>query len=373
MQKKPKISIKTGKNGLKEIQSDWNKLVDLLSPKRFFHYFEWYESYIDALEKNLESFFFILIKNDTDVEGIIPLIKRKEGFFNILELPHHAHLPLRDIIYPDCNQTKESIENLIEYLASLKGFNWDFIRFSCLLPDSCGLKFFEKYSGTKFVRKINTCDYIPIQPYEKIEANLSRNMRNQLKRARKKAKAIGKLHNESFQTLSELSKAFQILLDLESSGWKGMAGTKTAIICNEKLLNFYNLLLKGFSIFEASRIDILFVDTLPIAGQLGFVIGDTCYQLKIGYNEEMSHISPGNLHIELLLKKFAQDQKLKYFNLVSGANQKWHKKWKPSSYDTYEVIVFNRTFKGYLALAYFKTKEFLKPYYHAYIKKYRLS
>lgn len=365
---KQNIRIETGKNGFKKIQKDWNEVIKKLSNKRFFHYSEWYESYIEALEKNLESLFFIVIENYTVTEAIIPLKKTKSACFEILELPTHNHLTLRDIIFPECFQTNESIKNLVKYLISYKKIKWDFIRFSCLLPDSCALKAVNKYSGLKVVRKKSTCCYIPIQSFEKIEANLSQNMRKQLKRARKRSKTIGELHHESFQTLSELAKGFPIFCDLEASGWKGIKGTGSAIKCNENLIKFYNSLLNRFSEYGASKIDILYIDDRPISGELQLIINNTTYLLKGGYDEAMGHISPGQLLRELLLKTYAQKQKIKCFNLVSGEYILDHKRWKPSTYDTYEVVIFNRTLKALLAYSYIKAKEFIKPFYRSFIK-----
>jgi len=366
--KKQNIRIETGKNGFEKIQNDWSELTKKINNKRFFHYFEWYESYIEALEKNLEALLFIVMENCSEAEAIIPLKKIKSGCFDILELPDHNHLPLRDIIFPECFQTKNSINNLVESLQSFKKLKWDFMRLSCLLPDSCALKAFNKYSGPKVVRKLSTCCYIPLQSFEKFEANLSKNMCKQLKRARKKARALGEMQNRSFQTVTELAKAFPVFLDIEASGWKGIKGSGSAIKCNDNLIKFYKILLNKFSKFGESRIDILYIDERPISGELQLCINDTSYSLKGGIDEAMRHISPGQLHRELLLKTYSREQKIKYFNLVSGEYIQDHKRWKASSHDTYEVIIFNRTFKALPAFSYLQAKEIIKPFYKSYAK-----
>jgi hypothetical protein len=193
-------------------------------------------------------------------------------------------------------------------------------------------------------------------------------MRNILKRQFKKAKAIGEIKNKSYKTLAELTKIYPVFLDLEPSGWKGIKGTKSAIKCNQDLIKFYYSLLSGFSVYGECIIDILYLKERPISGQFGFIINDTSYLVKCGYDEAMSHISPGNLHRALLLKKYAQKQNIKYFNLVSGEQQLWHSQWKASSLDTYEVIIFNKTLKGILAYTILKTKEFIKPFYRSLTK-----
>jgi len=362
------IKIVTGKEEFEKIQKDWSEIVKKIHNRRFFQYYEWYESYINALETNLESIFFVVLSNSVFTEAIIPLKKIRGVYFNILELPDHNHLTLRDIIYPECLQKKESIQKLMAHLMSSQKFKWDFIRLSCLLPDSCALNAFKNYSGTKIIRKLGACCYIPTQSYEKIKANLSKNMRIQLKTILRKAKAIGEIQNRSYNTLSELTKAYPVFLDLEPSGWKGITGTRSAIKCNQDLIKFYNSLINRFSVYGESIIDILYIDERPISGQLGFIIKDTYYLLKCGYDVSMSHISPGNLHRDFLLKKYAQKQNIKYFNLVSGKQILWHSQWKASSLDTYEVIIFNKTLKGILAFAYMKTKEFIKPFYRSFIK-----
>jgi len=126
--------------------------------------------------------------------------------------------------------------------------------------------------------------------------------------------------------------------------------------------------LNRFSAYGECVIDILFIDERPISAQFGFIINDTYYLLKCGYDEAMSHISPGNLHRDLLLQTYAPKKNIKYFNLISGEYILWHKQWNASSLDTYEVIIFNRTLKALLAFSFIKTKEFIKPFYRSFIK-----
>lgn len=362
------VRIATGKAEFKKIQKDWSELVNKINSKRFYHYYEWYESYFNAFEPQLESIFFVVLSSRNVAEAIIPLKKIRGAIFDILELPNHSHLTLRDIIYPECLQNNKTIQKLVKHLMSSKKFKWDFIRLSSLLPDSCALSALRKYSGIKIIRKQGTCCYIPTQSYEKIEANLSRSMRKILKRQYKKAKAIGEIKNKSYRTLAELTKIYPVFLDLEPSGWKGIKGTKSAIKCDQDLIKFYYSLLSGFSVFGECIIDILYIEERPISGQFGFVINDTSYLLKCGYDEAMSHISPGKLHQDLLLKKYAQKPYIKYFNFVSGEQNLWHSQWKALSLYTYEVIIFNNTLKGLLAYAILKTKEFIKPFYRSLIK-----
>ena len=362
------IKIVTTKEEFEKIQEDWLAIVKKIHNRRFFQYYEWYESYINALETSLESIFFVVLSNSAFTEAIIPLKKIKGVFCNILELPNHNHLTLRDIIYPECLQKKESIQKLVADLMSFRKFKWDFIRLSCLLPDSCALNAFRNYSGIKIIRKLGTCCYIPAESYDKIKANLSRSMRKTLKRKYKKAKGIGEIHNRSYQTLSELTKAYSVFLDLEPSEWKGITGTRSAIKCKQDLIKFYNSLINSFSVYGECIIDILYIDDRPISSQFGFVINDTYYLLKCGYDVTVSQISPGNLHRDLLLKKYAQNPNIKYFNLVSGKQILWHSQWNASSLDTYEVLIFNKTLKGLLAFASIKMKEFIKPFYRSFIK-----
>jgi hypothetical protein len=71
------VRIATGKAEFKKIQKDWSELVNKINNKRFYHYYEWYESYFNALEPNLESILFVVLSIRNVAEAIIPLKKTR--------------------------------------------------------------------------------------------------------------------------------------------------------------------------------------------------------------------------------------------------------------------------------------------------------
>ena len=81
------IRIATGKAEFKKLQKDWSELLNKISNKRFYHYYEWYKSYFNALEPNLESIFFVVLSSRSVAQAIIPLKKIRGAIFEFLELP----------------------------------------------------------------------------------------------------------------------------------------------------------------------------------------------------------------------------------------------------------------------------------------------
>ena len=113
------------------------------------------------------------------------------------------------------------------------------------------------------------------------------------------------------------------------------------------------------------EISILRVDSIPIAAQFGIIVDETVYQLKIGYDEKYSNLSPGNILIKKLLSEYRQ-RDLKCFNLVSHTN--WHKNWRAARQNLYSGYVFNNTPLGYLLYFLLRAKQLLRPIYHKCVR-----
>jgi CelD/BcsL family acetyltransferase involved in cellulose biosynthesis len=65
--------------------------------------------------------------------------------------------------------------------------------------------------------------------------------------------------------------------------------------------------------------------------------------LKIGYDDSLGAMAPGNLLMEQLLDRLCKDS-VTEANLVSDAS--WHRSWNPHSYHTRTYFVGNRTARG---------------------------
>lgn len=367
-----RIKIVRGIPGLHEIKDDWEQLTSKLETRRYYHFFDWYGSYLKTLEINPDTIFFCVLYCNDKAEAILPLRKTTLAVtgitFDILELPEHSHLPLGDIIFPECYQTKTSVNFLLKQLRKSAELRWDFIKLAGLLPGSTATSALLDHGNAFCItEKIRSCDYLETSSHGEFYTKLSKNMRSYLKKHNKKFAQEGHLSFEQFTELPEVEEAFPIFLEVEASGWKGKQGTCSAIKCHKNLSTFYLQVIQAFSGRKAGKINILRLDDKAISAQYALIVDDTCYLLKIGFDENFKHLSPGNIHLEYLLKYLEKSPEIKFLNLITDAA--WHERWNVSRLDVVQIFLFNRTFKGLIFLSLLYMKQYLRPVYHATLKK----
>jgi hypothetical protein len=192
-------------------------------------------------------------------------------------------------------------------------------------------------------------------PYEQMLGNYSKNFKGRLRKARNK---LGKLENVVFQKMcrsGDLAWAFNEFMMLEASGWKGareqIKGREqgSAIASHETKQKFYEQIVKSFGEAGLVEINLLRVGEKTIAAQVALVVADTCFLLKIAYDENYATVSPGNMLLEYLLKSYEDNAFIRYVCLITDF--RWHADWRPEQLGYMTYVRFNKTPKGLLACA----------------------
>lgn len=359
------VKVVQGREGLYSVKDEWLEVTNSLRNKRFYHLYQWYKSYLESIGKDDNPIYFIFLYKNKILQAIFPLRICKKRIlifkFDVLEIPDHPHINLSDFIMSDKVDIQEVIDILKKSLGRF-GIQWAFIYLSHILEDSfivrCGkMSFFLFECAGK-------CDYLQCNSYDEIQKNFSKNFRRNLTKARNKLFEKNDINFISTRQDGELFRSFEEFIEIEASGWKGERGSRTAIKLDPKVTRFYKCLIKNYSEINSCEINLLKINNKTIAGQFCLLVDDTIYVLKIGYNEDYSKFSPGNILLENLIQRACQDRSMKYINLVTDS--KWHKDWKTSSYEVFRIYIFNKTIKGLTAFILIKTKQFLRPIFHRY-------
>jgi hypothetical protein len=167
----------------------------------------------------------------------------------------------------------------------------------------------------------------------------------------------------AFRCLSDWSEV-EPLLDrvyaVEASGWKGREGT--AINQSEETLRFYNRCIHDWAERGWLRLFTLSLGTEIVAFQINVLFRGVLSQLKVGYDEGRSKLSPGQvLQLQLLRWAFANPEVHVYDMLGGGGKAGVTKrKWATDAEPLYSVTVFRRNLPGLLARMRFVTAPRLK-------------
>jgi CelD/BcsL family acetyltransferase involved in cellulose biosynthesis len=366
------VEVHRGRDSLHAASQDWLRLLPHLRRRRFLHEPGWWKCYLEALDPDPRTFSVFVVKRDGAPVAILPLVQNTQKWFGLRarqwKLPDHAHLPLGDILCrPDAN-AGEIITAISRALRQHASGNWDMLSLTGVLDESPLARLATDTTQRVFVTRMKTCDYLTCQgPYEGIVARLSKNFRSNLNKARNKLARETGVTFRSVTSGPELAGCFADFLNIENSGWKGAAGTGTAIKLHPELLKFYQLLMEELAPTGAIMLNSLHVGDKVIASQYCVTDQDSLYVLKLAYDEEWARVAPGNLLLERVIQAGLQAGSFQQLNLVG--EPPWFKDWAPDGQDVHSIRVFNGTIAGRALHAAFKTREHLKPYLRQYLKR----
>lgn len=173
-------------------------------------------------------------------------------------------------------------------------------------------------------------------------SQLPKNMRHSVAKARSKAQRVGGAEIEIATGLKVLD-AFNQYVALEATQRKGLWGTSLS----QKPKWLY-LLREYLTSIDTSQVRRLIIDGRLAACQLAVTVDRTVYLMKIAYDEEQAHLSPGNLLMADLIESCCNDPNIDRIDCTVW--QPWHQRWGMVREPTFTLILFNaKSIKGRLA------------------------
>ena len=364
-----KLKIFKGISGLNEISCDWKKITDSLERKQLWHLYDFYRSYVLTLEEDPEKIFFFVFYNNDEAQAIIPLKMMTRSIlgirmkvFILAGSPHNFYY---DYILNNLNQSQEYLSILLDELDNFPDMFWNFIYFPRIYENSNTKYSLNSLTGIyMFGKKEDQCDFLELKSYPQMLEQLSRNSRKILRKRKKRLSELDAVSFYTTNTLPELEDAYQVFLDVEASGWKGREGS--AVKLNNRMNSFFKSLMYSFAQSGECEINLMKHGDKTIAVEFVVMVNDTCYALRIGYDETYGEYSPGNMMTDYCIQRYIKNDFAKYFNFCSDEYN--NKRWKPKSISVYDYYIFKRNIKGMFAFVIIKMEYFIRPFYQSHIK-----
>jgi len=357
------VTIARGAQGLQAIAAEWAEIENQLGRRRFFHWYAWCHSYLNALEPDPAALYFFVVRAGSRPLAIVPLKlerQRQSGIaVHVLTLPPHVHLPLRDVMCVHDAAVGDVVQSLLRSLREHR-LHWDVIRFADVMHESPLATLRSDGGWRVLARRAKTCDYVVCdRPFETIARTFSRNFRSNLTKARNKLAQQSAVEFESVcQPGPDMQRCFAEFLEVEASGWKGNAGSGTAIKLHPELLHFYASLITDLAAVGAVVINCLRVAGTAIAAQFCLRDADTLYVLKLAYDERHTRLAPGNMLLEHVIDSGCASGRFRHVNLVG--DPPWFKDWRPLEVPVYTIELYNATLAALALLAGKRTKQWLR-------------
>ncbi|AFU98974.2 cellulose biosynthesis protein CelD [Simiduia agarivorans SA1 = DSM 21679] len=308
-----------GAEGLLTIREAWEHLTDANPVRRFFTDWAWY--YLLETQLNERPFLYIVCSQQNQIRAILPLeqTQQKRGPIELkaLRTPKSAALNLYDIV-TDTATDPSLINELLHSLSLSAKVSWDLLDLE-LIPASGDLASLIGNAGLTLDR-MGASYYAESQSIHTLS---KKQLRNAERLKRKATEDFGPVRIEQATTPAELDQAYNLLLDLESSGWKGERGT--AIIHDVSLNNFYRALLSEYGTANTAAIHILYFGTHPVAGELMLRIENSLQILKIGFDDTFRAYGPGTILMSETLQSCATGE-AENVHLVTAPSwaERWH-------------------------------------------------
>jgi hypothetical protein len=156
----------------------------------------------------------------------------------------------------------------------------------------------------------------------------------------------GRIQMRMAREEGDIEGFFKEFLRIESSGWKGEKGTRTAIALVPAAQAFYSsLLAQSNAIFETD-IALLYCGDKAVAGQFLIRTAHWEYVYKIGYDEAFAKCSPGQILLQLEVERAKASGGIERVSLVTGRD--WMKKWEPIQEPTLEINIFQHMWRPFI-------------------------
>lgn len=249
-----------------------------------------------------------------------------------------------DFIYHDLN----SLLSITDFLAQ-KRTPLLLQRVPIESPTLVALKSSYRYRGIIVSNLLSNYPYIPLHTtWDNCESRLSNRLRSDIRRAHRKAIAIGEVKSNIYtpSSHSEVEKLFNEFLQIEASGWKGTSGNPLA--GNPSQRAFFKKYCNA-----AHEAGILRFCTISIGGriaamQLAVVTNQRFWLLKICYVDTYENCSPGSLLTHETLR-YAVESGLKSYEFL-GSAEAWTRRWTLHERSSIQICAYPFTIKGFVLL-----------------------
>jgi hypothetical protein len=329
-------------------------LAKSIPSARFNHFPGWYRAYLTSRMSDPDTVWFIAAYRDgRELAAIAPLQfqRRRVRLLHprLLGTVDDDELQLSDFVFAPTGSNAGLVYELIRWLRRQRMLRWDQLRI-LKISDNSSFTFSarsqlptttlaEPYDGSAWFDTSGT--------YEQATSAMSAKFKSNLRRRARLAGKLAPLRFQCYRQARELDEGFNVFLEVESSGWKGSAGSSSAIRCRPAVLAFYTEVVREFGPRNECVINVMWHGNQAIASQFGLRIGRTVHILKVGYRDELALYAPGILLHEMTLRHACEDPEVDVLSLVN--NPPWASSFRPSTVPVWIYRVPNWSARGLLA------------------------
>jgi hypothetical protein len=331
-----------GRDGLRRLEADWKRVAGAMPDRSPQHAYETNLAYFSRLKTPDADCTFLALTDGTTVRAICPL---ESGTLKILGLPTRVwglpwnlHDLLRDVVCPPDEAERMFLPSLVRFLrAAPRRPGW--VVFDRVLEGSALWRCLRGLDARAYCTdQTGASDVLNCgRSFDEVFAGFSQRFRRNLRAAYRKLTALPGVRFEHATDRRSLERELEVFLEIEASGWKGEAGSRGAILLKPDQLAYYRDLAALLGDLHQCEIDALYAQGRCVAAQFCLRFGPEYIILKIGYDERLARLSPGQLLIERTVERCCADPEIRRLGLVS--HTEWVREWRPEVVPVHRVYV----------------------------------
>jgi len=323
------VSEEGGICALARVRSEWDHLVSRSAEPTPFLRADWLRSWWRAFGGGRPR--LVLVRDGAALVGGALFTHHLSTLRGIpvreLALASNVHSNRTDLIA--AQGYEREVGAALARWACTQRMSWSVLRIGGVPEDSAVLRAFrEELDRLDFPLGAKPAEHPPWiaidRGAETFEASLSSKWKSNLRNREKRMSAIGPLTHETIDgPVADLEQRLDACFALEAKGWKGAGGS--AIDCDPTTRRFYRAIAEEAGAAGTLRLHTLKVGDRLAAFQLDLEHAGTEYVLKIGYEPELSKLSPGGLLLKRVIAA-AIARGLTRVDLL-GDDMPWKRDW----------------------------------------------
>lgn len=358
-----KIHEARDNNQLEQHGSSWDKLIGKCPQSTPTQSFGWLDAYFRyKLPANARWICLFAYNKNNDLLAVYPLIiLKRTGFFRVyfqlFKIPFDPYHTVRTdgLFLPG-----------YEYLlnAFIGYLNREFRAYSIIkiqrIPDfSPSMRYFNhpERKLRYFKKQITFEDFISINgSYETYRETLNSKFRRELKRQERRLHEKTEVHYHLDERQRSNEVNLQYFKEIENSGWKAREGQTIMLRPGDSEL--FSSATQRFHKNGWMEWNFVEADDKTISGMLGVKINEVVYYWRIGYDENYSFYSPGQLLVNKLIDGNFNKPEIQEVNFMN--QRKWLRVWKVQTRELFDLIILpGNIFLGLLGKILLKLEYFL--------------
>lgn len=292
---------------IEKIFAEWTELCEEGASNDPFLRPEWFLSFVRNFEKEIR---LLTVRRGEKLRAVLPLVLKNGTLHGVpvkkLQAVFNLHSQRYDLVHGADEEERNEIINAVWTAIKILS-KWDVLEIRLVKKDSWLndlLAAAETENHRTGIWQMDSAPYITLPQAEDKERliaayfkGLSKNRRQLLKKKRRYLEEWGSV--EFVSTRGYSAALIQRYLALESSGWKGRAGT--AVVEDRNAARLYDDFARAVAAQNALLIYELKLDGAAIAMYISIMFDRQTVGWKMSYDENYARFSPGNLlFIEVL-------------------------------------------------------------------------